>query len=48
MNELELRAWNSVKEIIFKFLENFKDSQYAQTVKTVLEKLLPPPPPDIS
>jgi hypothetical protein len=39
MIDLELQAWDPFNEVIAKFLGNFKDPQYKQTVKTMLEKL---------
>jgi hypothetical protein len=34
INDLELQAWDSFKDVITKFLGNFKDPQYKETVKT--------------
>ena len=39
MNDIELQAWNSFKNVIVKFLGNIKYPQYEQTVRTMLEKL---------
>jgi hypothetical protein len=39
VNDFELQAWDSLKDVIITFLGNFKDPQYEETVKTVLEKL---------
>jgi hypothetical protein len=41
MNDLELQAWDLFKEVVVKLLGNFKDPQYEQTVKTVLENCRP-------
>jgi hypothetical protein len=37
MNELELQAWDSFKELIVRFLGIFKVPQYEQIMKTMLE-----------
>jgi hypothetical protein len=39
VNDLELQARDLFKEVIIKFVGNFKNPQYEQIVKTGLEKL---------